>query len=216
MIIDELERRGLAKASEDGLSVPMHPMVRSLVLVLLSQILRPAGAKRGLDLSPATDRPELVGALTEFLSLPTAASAANVVSLDLQTVGVDLGPVPIDEVLAFRAEHINQYQGYIRKLRRFVREIGQLPQQDQADALDERQSEISAEAEALRKLTRRAWKKPASFVLGLAGATWRATAGDFVGAAISAGAALAGADFSKPKESEAYSYLFKAHRRFTP
>ena len=42
-IFDELKKRGLAKDSEDKVSIPMHPKVRSLVLVLLSQILRPYG-----------------------------------------------------------------------------------------------------------------------------------------------------------------------------
>jgi hypothetical protein len=43
MIHEELKSRGLARDSEDGLSVPLHPAVRALVLVLLSQILRPRG-----------------------------------------------------------------------------------------------------------------------------------------------------------------------------
>jgi len=216
MIFEELKKRGLAKDSEDGVSIPMHPMVRSLVLVLLAQILRPAGANRGLDLSPATDRPEIVAALTELLDLPAAPSAGHVVSLDLQTVSVDLGRIPLDEVLGFRAAHRDQYQRYARKLRRFVRELGQIPPAEQAEALDERQAEISAEAEALRQLGRRAWRKPASFVLGLAGAAWRASSGDIVGALVAASAGVAGADFAAPKESEAYSYLFRAHSRFAP
>ena len=43
MIFDELKKRGLARDSEDEVSVPMHPKVRSLVLVLLAQIVRPYG-----------------------------------------------------------------------------------------------------------------------------------------------------------------------------
>ncbi len=35
MIIDELEARGLARQSEDGVSVPLHPVVRATFLVLL-------------------------------------------------------------------------------------------------------------------------------------------------------------------------------------
>jgi len=70
MVFEELERRGLAKPSEDGASVPMHRMVRSLYLVLLAQILRNAGPGIGLELSPATDRPEVQEALVELLSLP--------------------------------------------------------------------------------------------------------------------------------------------------
>ena len=40
MIFKELKKRKLAKDSEDKVSIPMHPMVRSLILVLLAQILR--------------------------------------------------------------------------------------------------------------------------------------------------------------------------------
>jgi hypothetical protein len=39
MILEELKRRNLAQDTKDGVSIPMHPMVRSLVLVLLAQIL---------------------------------------------------------------------------------------------------------------------------------------------------------------------------------
>ena len=47
----------------------MHYMVRGLILVMLSQILRPHGATLGADLSPATDRPEFVTALHSLLSI---------------------------------------------------------------------------------------------------------------------------------------------------
>jgi hypothetical protein len=46
-----------------------------------------------------------VGALIELLSVPQAPSSGSVVASDLETVGVDRGSVPIDEVLAFRREH---------------------------------------------------------------------------------------------------------------
>src|SRR5207253_1019909 len=36
MILDELKKRNLAEDTKDGVSIPMHPMVRSLVLVLLA------------------------------------------------------------------------------------------------------------------------------------------------------------------------------------
>ena len=55
MIFEELKERGLAKESEDDFSIPMHPKIRSLVLVLLSQILRPYGSTINANLSPATD-----------------------------------------------------------------------------------------------------------------------------------------------------------------
>jgi hypothetical protein len=36
MIHEELKARGLARDTEDGVSIPLHPAVRSLVLVLLA------------------------------------------------------------------------------------------------------------------------------------------------------------------------------------
>jgi hypothetical protein len=46
-----LKARGLARESQDGVSIPLHPMIRYLILTLLAQILRPKGAESGLDLS---------------------------------------------------------------------------------------------------------------------------------------------------------------------
>jgi len=79
-IFESLKKRGLARDSEDGVSVPMHPMVRALVLVLLAQILRPHGAAINAELSPATDRPQLIGALTEILSVSPIPSSGHVVA----------------------------------------------------------------------------------------------------------------------------------------
>src|SRR5579863_8232695 len=62
-LLETLKAKGLARDSEDGKSIPMQPMVRSMILVLLSQILRPYGEKLDAELSPATDRPQLVHAL---------------------------------------------------------------------------------------------------------------------------------------------------------
>jgi hypothetical protein len=68
MMFEELRKRGLARPSEDGVSVPMHRMVRGLYLVLLAQILREAGPSIGAELSPATDRPDVQDALVEILT----------------------------------------------------------------------------------------------------------------------------------------------------
>jgi hypothetical protein len=48
MITEELVARDLARPSEDGVSVPLHPVVRATFLVLLSQLARDAGRRAGL------------------------------------------------------------------------------------------------------------------------------------------------------------------------
>jgi hypothetical protein len=102
-----LKARGLAKESKDGVSIPVHPLIRYLMLTLLAQILRTNGTKLHAELSPATDQPRIVRALEELLDLPALPSAGNVVAFDLQCLSVDLSAVPLDEVLAFRKEQPN-------------------------------------------------------------------------------------------------------------
>lgn len=74
IIFEELKKRGLARGSPDKVSIPMHPSVRSLVLVLLAQILRPYGERLPAELSPATDQTPLVNALSELCAVTTAPS----------------------------------------------------------------------------------------------------------------------------------------------
>jgi hypothetical protein len=208
-LVRELKARKLARDTEDGVSIPMHPAVRALVLVLLSQILRPKGPELGLELSPATDQPRLVEALCELLSVPRTPTAGHVVQFDLETVCPDLSAMPLDEVLDFRKLHSREFREYSRYVRKFVREISQLPDREQAKAFGERQEEIRDLAADLKRKSRKAWKKPASFAFSIAGAAWTLAMGDPLGALLAGGAAALGIENGK-REVTAYSYLFAA------
>lgn len=214
MIFEELKARGLARDTEDGVSIPMHPMVRSLVLVLLAQVLRPQGEKLGLELSPATDQPRLVQALVELLSLSDRPSAGHVVSFDLNTVGVDVGAVPLDELMSYRNEHYEEYRAYSRAVRQFVRELSLLSPEEKSKAFEERQTEIDDLASDLRRRSRKAWKQPASFALSMVGAAWTLTTGDPLGALLAGGATLLGLG-TEDKTASAYSYIFDARAAFS-
>jgi hypothetical protein len=91
---EELKARGLAGDSEDGLSIPMHHSVRSVILILLAQILRGPGRRLGYELVPATDRLVLVRALQELLSMKQAPSVGNVITMDTGIMGVDVSALP--------------------------------------------------------------------------------------------------------------------------
>jgi hypothetical protein len=214
MLFKELEARGLARKSKDGVSIPLHPLVRYLILVLLAQILRPRGPPMGFDLSPATDQFRIVRALTEFLDLPAAPSAGHVVAFDLQTVSVDLSSVPLDEVLSFREGNRSEHRRYVRSVREFARELSLMPEQERASAFKDRQAELDDLANDLKRTARSAWKRPASFALGLAGASWTYATGDPTGALLGAGAILVGGMGSDPNEAGAFSYLFAAHGQY--
>jgi len=213
-LFKELKKRGLAKETEDGKSIPMHPKVRSLVLVLLSQILRSYGPKMEAELSPVTDRPLAVAALSEMLSHKVIPTTGSVIAFDMSTVSVDVGSIPIDEVLSFRKENLAAYRRYSLSVRRFAQDLSKMGDDERADAFDLRQSELDDLSADLRSKARKAWKKPAAFGFSLTGAAVSLAAGHPLAAALSlSSAALGYAPASKP-EMGAYSYLFRASERY--
>lgn len=215
MILGELKSRNLARDTEDGVSIPMHPMVRSLILTLLAQIMRARKPIDGHQLSPVTDRPMLVNALDELLSSPMSGARDHVVSFDLATVGVDLGPVPIDEVLAFRKEHHKAYRRYRSTVRTFMAELSQMDPNERPLAFEDRQQKLDDLAADLRRVSHQAWKKPCALAMGLTGAYWTMTHGvDPIGAIVSAASAIAGFDKAPKNDAEAFSYLFQAAQKF--
>ncbi len=216
-IFEELRSHGLAKDTEDGgYSIPIHSAVRSLILVLLAHILRPQGQKQGLDLSPATDRPNLVDALEELVSIsstPTTTTIGDIIAFDMNTVGVDLELIPIDEVLAFRKEHYSEHRNYTLCARKFVRELSCMEYRERDQVFEARQEELESIASDLRKLARKAWQKRASFALSLAGAALSAE-NPLAGLLTAAGVFLGFTGNSGEGDAGVYSYLFTARSRY--
>jgi hypothetical protein len=189
----------------------MHPLVRGLILTLLSQILRTKGEPLGLDLCPTTDRHELARALSELLDVRSKTEPGAVVSIDLQTVGVDLSLVPIDEVLGFRDQYAASFRAYARDVRDFARRISPLPEHERAKALMDRQEEMRDRASELQRLSTAAWRQPASVALGFLGAAWTYTTGDPIGALVAACSGLLAIGSSAP-QVDAYTYLLALPR----
>lgn len=215
MVREELASRGLAKETEDGLSIPMHWRIRSVYLILLAQLAREAGRRHGFSLHPTTNDPAATGGLASFLELDPMPSRGQVVTFDLETVSVDLDAVPLDEVLAFRDEHRDQYRTYIANLRSFALDISLLEEGDRARAWDDRRAELQAAAHELATYSRRAWKSPkklAGFAFGLTGAAWTALSGNPIPAILGLGSALSGM-LPDRAAGGIYSYLFEARRK---
>ncbi len=181
-LLEQLKAKGLAVDSEDQHSIPMHPMLRTLILVLLAQILRAYGPKIDAELCPTTDMAVLVEGMKSMLPVSSGA----VVQFDLATVTVDLGAIPIDEVLDFRKEHLDAHRRYSAAVRVFANELSRMNDRERDDAFTKRQTEVDALAADLRARSRKAWKKPASFALGLTGAAASLFTHNWIGAAIGA------------------------------
>jgi hypothetical protein len=214
-VVGLLSERGLAAETADGLSIPMHPSVRSTYLVLLAQLARRTGERRGLDLHPATNRPEAQQVLDRTLNLRPMPSRGRVVDFDLEAVSIDLGPVPLDEVLAYRADHQEEHRRYMSSLRSFCRELTLIETEaDRERVLADRREELREAAEQLRRRSWKSFKQPKnylSFGLGLVGAGVSASVGNPFGAAAGVGVALTRLLPDK-SDGSVYSYLFGAQR----
>ncbi|HEY4219379.1 MAG TPA: hypothetical protein VGM67_19680 [Gemmatimonadaceae bacterium] len=210
MLLEELEKKGLARRSLDGHSIPMHPLARSMVLVLLAQILRSNSHTLGVELCPTTDRPEVLQALGDLLNSADLPSAGKVVSLDLNHVGVDLSDVPIDQVLEFRQRHGPELQSYARDVRAFVRLVGVVPESERRSAYPDREAELKHRAFELARESQSYWRQPAAFLLGILGAAATLAGASGFGAAFAAGGAFANLGSPKQGAGGAYSYIFKA------
>jgi hypothetical protein len=210
----ELERRALAQPSADGVSIPLHPMVRSAYLMLLAQLARDTGSRQNLDLHPVTSG-RGVPTFERFMRLDALPTRGQVVSFDLEVVSVDLDSVPLDDVLQFRSENAGAHRRYMQHLREFALSISLLDEPDRTRALADRVADLRDEASDLRRRSRAAWTSPkrlVGFGLGLGGAAWASISGDpITGVLGGLGAGLG--MLPDGAAGSAYSYLFRAAKQ---
>ena len=222
-LVSELRAKGLAKSSEDGVSIPLQPTVRTTILVILAQLARSAGSKQNLSVHPATNNGNAFRDLVETLSREGMPSRDRVIAFDLEPVSFDMESVPLDGLLQFRAEHQAEHEaehrGYMRDLRGFMAELADVSRQEEREALLlQRRQEISDAAHDLQRSTRRALgRNLPSWSFGLAGGAWSATTDDRLGlvfAALGLVSGVLGLRGSDSNNVAAYSYLFQAQRTF--
>ncbi len=153
MIESTLEARGLARPSEDGASIPLHPSVWTTILVILGQLSRVTGARKGLSVHPATNDADAIAGLMRRLSREPLPSADRVITLDLEAVSFDLTLVPLDDILEFREEHHRIHRACVRDLHGFMAELAAIDDSNERERmLTERRQEISDPAKSFSAL----------------------------------------------------------------
>ena len=120
----------------------------------------------------------------------------------------------MDEVLGFRKENLKEYRRYIRGIHRLTRELAALPAQAREEELADRREELQELANKIKTTSRKVWKQPASFGLGMTGAFWKLAGHDYVGALFGIAGAVLGLKKTESPDTGAYSYLFRASNRF--
>lgn len=216
-LVDKLQAKGLAQPSEDGVSVPLHPVVRTTILVILGQLSRIAGEKRGMTIHPTTNNFSAAADLIKTLSMESMPSRHRMIQLDLEPVTFDLTYIPLEDVLQFRADHQESYRAYMRDLHGFTVELARIddPNEREKELLKRRQ-QISDMAHDIQRSTRSALgKNLASWYLGITSSAWSLSPDDPIGLALSAiSLIIPGIISSRSKEVSAYSYIFHTRNAF--
>ena len=215
-LVEELQKRDLARRSENGVSIPLHPAVRTMILVILGQLARNAGKRRGMALHPTTNMPMAAIDIVEALSRPAMPSCDSVIKLDLEPASLDLSSIPLDDVLQLRKDHRSAHREYMRSLRGFIVELGQIEDSKERElALLKRQQDIADMANDTRRMTRfSVGKNLASWGLGITGAAWSIGTGDSLGAVLGAAGLTVGLVPDPAETVGVYSYLFNVTSAF--
>jgi hypothetical protein len=201
----KLQARGLAGALDPKTGLfPLERNIRAAVVGVCAQTMCLVDRANGLDVVPF--RPPT----GRSAQLPWSTSLIEVLSGDLASVGADLSRLPLDDVLAFREEHLAAYTKYMRDLRNLVRLVDTAPDQaERRRLLLDRQEELHDAAASLRRSTRSSGIKTGLGVgLGLVGAGVSFGAGAVIGGVVAAMAAAVGL-IPDSRVDSPYTYLFK-------
>lgn len=136
-------------------------------------------------------------------------SAGHLVSLDLETIPIDLTGIPLDEVLDFRARHGEEYAAYARQVRDTIATLAPLEAEERRLLVSDRRDELNAASAQLTEFA----QPLGSVALGAAGAVWNTLVSNPVGAVLSALSGLRGAAPART-DAGAYTYLFQTRSRF--
>lgn len=95
-----------------------------------------------------------------------------------------------------------------------MRDLSRMDEAERAEAQADRIEELEDSASDLRRRSRNWWKPHASLGLSILGGLWSLSSGDFLGPLITGGQELLKDKPGSVAECDAYSYLFRAERRF--
>jgi hypothetical protein len=197
------------------------PAARWAILYLFGQALRCSVASNFSDLlcvEPVI--PNMVDyqpfGSTSFPGNDIAFRKLTIAELEISDnlwVPLDLGKVPLDELLDMKKAYAPDLRAYRKALDDFKRDLSASP--DPTHLIEERVQEISDYASGLRRRAgvNRA-RATASFMLSLVGAAWTGWSGDIVGSISALLAAAAGLPRNDARRDvTSYSYLMKVRHR---
>lgn len=217
LMAQQLKDRKLASDWEHGASMAVDRRVCLLTLSVIAAQSRRRGEALGLRLTPTTDGLKWGRRQREFASHPTMDACARILLADADQLNIDVGAVPIDELVGFRRNNASVLDRYRLSVAKFARDIQGLDPEDQRLAVIQRTAELADARHDIERVGRDFWLTTGRVSLAIGGIAWTCFSGDPTGAILGVGelafegAAALGAANAGGTD---FSYVISAARTF--
>lgn len=220
-LVEELKKRELATPLFSKHSVAMHPVLGVLVLGEIAKHVVRHGLTNGYDLFPSTDNGQLHRMVKERGGEIDVSATTKVIASDFEAAGIELGAVPVDEIVSFRQEHRDLLNRYRLGLMEAAEELVLRADKYEQTLLKERRERFATDKAAVERYYREWLKGKARLGMGVVGAlghlalmeSYGATK-HAIGAAKSLVKAIPGLSSPTPPATTRMTFLLAAGQRF--
>lgn len=213
-----LRDRKLVSDWEHGASMIVDRRVCLLTLSVIAAESRRRGEALGLRLTPATDGLKWGHRQAQYASHPSMDACARIMHADVDQLRIDVGAVPIDELVDFRRSNADRLDRYRLSIARFANGLVGLEPEDQQLAVAHRSQELADARRDVERAGRDFWLTTGRLSFGVGGITWTCLTGDPTGAILGLGGlAIEGitAVGSAGGGGTDFSYVISASRAFS-
>ncbi|MBS0189676.1 MAG: hypothetical protein JSR52_00870 [Planctomycetes bacterium] len=218
LMAQQLRERRLAVDWEHGASMAVDRRVGLLTLSVIAAHSRRRGNDLGVRLTPTTDNLKWGRRQRELREHPAMHSLAQVIQADVDQLAIDVGRVPVNELVDFRRRNIEALDRYRLGVARVARDLDSLDPEHHVTVLKERADNLQDARRAVERAGRDFWSTAGSLTFAVGGIAWTCVTGDLMGAIFGLGELgleLLGAE-SKPACPAELSYVVSTTQEYRP
>lgn len=213
-LLEELKQRDLATPLFSKQSIAVHPVLGVLILGEIAKHVVRYGESQGFDLYPSTDRDQLHRMVKDCGGEINVSEVCKVVATDIEAAGIELGSVPVDEIVAFRREHRELLNRYRLGLMAAAEELANRDKRYEETLLKERRDRFETDKAEISRCYREWLKGKGRLGMGLVGVIGNLAMKNYLGVPKSLIKTASGLSSPKPPSTTRMTYLLAAGQRF--
>lgn len=212
-LASNLRDRGLAKGK--GAALEVDRRVIMLVLSVIAAHAQRRGQALGVQLTPAhstrswAHRREFLG---EWVRRD---QYAHIINTDVETLRINVGPIPVDELVSFREQNRSALDQYRLAIALLAKDLAQLDLDLQRVARSERVESLKEARREIERSGREYLSNTGGLMCAVAGLVWTCIGHDIAGALLAGGVlAFDALGTSSQKRLHDLSYVISASQVF--